>query len=87
MWRGILQKKVERVLQLYKLEHLISNDRLPVVPERNLGPRCLILIAFYRTEDEGVKEIRTRPNLLDSRFPCWETNIESLHSQDPPSGY
>jgi hypothetical protein len=72
---------------LYKLEHLVSNDHISVVPERNLGPRCLILIAFYRTEDEGVKEICTSPNLLNSRFPHWETHIESLHSQDPPSGY
>jgi hypothetical protein len=57
------------VLQLYKLEHLVSNDRIPVVPERNLGPRCLMLVAFYRTEDEGVKEICTRLNLLHSCFP------------------
>jgi hypothetical protein len=75
------------VLQSYKLEYLVSNDRTPVVPERNLGPRCLMLVAFYHMEDEGVKEIRTSPNLLHSRFPHWETHIESLHSQDPPSGY
>jgi hypothetical protein len=43
------------VLQLYKLEHLVSNDRMPVVPECNLGPLCLMLIAFYLIEDEGVK--------------------------------
>jgi hypothetical protein len=75
------------ILQLYKLEHLVSNNRIPVVPERNLGPRCLMLVAFYCTEDEGVKEISTSPNLLHSRFPRWETHIESLHSQDSPSGY
>jgi hypothetical protein len=46
-----------------------------------------MLLSFYRTEDEGVKEIRTHPNLLHSRFPHWETHIESLHSQDPTSGY
>jgi hypothetical protein len=46
-----------------------------------------MLIAFYRIEDEGVKWIRTSLNLLYSRFPRWETHIESLHSQDPPSGY
>jgi hypothetical protein len=34
------------ILQLYKLEYLVSNDRIPVVLERNLGPRCLMLIAF-----------------------------------------
>jgi hypothetical protein len=34
------------VLQLYKLEHLVSIDCISVVPERNLGPRCLMLIAF-----------------------------------------
>jgi hypothetical protein len=56
------------VLQLYKLEHLVSNG-IPVVPERNLGPQCLMLVAFYRTEDEGVKEIPTSLNLLHSRFP------------------
>jgi hypothetical protein len=75
------------ILQLYKLEHLVSNDHIPVVPERNLGPWCLMLVAFYRTEDEGVKEIRTNLNLLHSRLPHWETHIESLHSQDPPSDY
>jgi hypothetical protein len=72
---------------LYKLEHLVSNDRIPVVLECNLGPRCLMLVAFYHIEDEGVKEIHTSPNLLHSRFPRWETHIESLHSQDPSSGY
>jgi hypothetical protein len=46
-----------------------------------------MLIAFYRTEDEGVKEIHTHSNLLHSRFPHGETHIESLHSQDPTSGY
>jgi hypothetical protein len=75
------------VIQLYKLEHLVSNDHIPVVLECNFGPRCLMLIAFYYTEDEGVKEIHTHPNLLHSRFPCWETHIESLHSQNPTSGY
>jgi hypothetical protein len=39
------------VLQLYKLEQLVSNDHIPVVLECNLGPRCLMLIAFYRMED------------------------------------
>jgi hypothetical protein len=90
MWRGILQKKLREsftVLQLYKLEYLVSNNRILVVSEHNLGPRCLMLVAFYRTEDEGVKKIRTSPNLLHSRFPRWKTHIESLHSQDPPSGY
>jgi hypothetical protein len=38
-------------------------------------------------EEERVKEIRTSPNLLHSRFTRWETHIESLHSQLPPSGY
>jgi hypothetical protein len=47
----------------------------------------LMLIAIYRTEDDGVKEIHTSPNLLHSRFPRWKTHIESLHSQDPPLGY
>jgi hypothetical protein len=46
-----------------------------------------MLIVFNRTEDEGVKEIHTSLNLLHSRFPRWETHIESLHSQDLPSGY
>jgi hypothetical protein len=89
-WRGILRKKLRElftVLQLYKLEHLVSNDRIPVVLECNHGPRCLMLVAFYHMEDEGVKEIRTRPNLLHSCFPRWEAHIELLHSQDPPSGY
>jgi hypothetical protein len=46
-------KKVEsHSLHLYKLEYLVFNDRIPVAPERNLGPRCLMLIAFYHTEDE-----------------------------------
>jgi hypothetical protein len=75
------------VLQLYKLEHLVSNDCILVVLKHNLGPWCLMLIDFYCTEDEGVKEICTSPNLLHSHFPHWETHIESLHSQDPPSGY
>jgi hypothetical protein len=75
------------VLQLYKLEYLVSNDRIPVVPKHNLGPQCMMLIAFYRTEDKRVKKIRTSLNLLHSCFPRWETHIESLHSQDPPSGY
>jgi hypothetical protein len=90
MWKEILRKKLREsftVLQLYKLEYLVSNERILVVPERNLGPRCLMLIAFYRTEDEWVKEIRTSLNLLHSHFPRWETHIESLNSQDPPSGY
>jgi hypothetical protein len=90
MWKEILRKKLRElftVLQLYKLEYLVSNNCIPVVSERNLGPRCLMLVAFYRTEDEGVKEIRTSPNLLHFHFPCWETHIESLHSQDSPSGY
>jgi hypothetical protein len=26
------------LLQLYKLEHLVSNDHIPVVPKRNMGP-------------------------------------------------
>jgi hypothetical protein len=38
-------------------------------------------------EDEGVKEIRTSLNLLHSRFPRWETHINSLHSQILPSDY
>jgi hypothetical protein len=46
-----------------------------------------MLVAFYRMDDEGVKEIHTSTNLLHSRFPRWETHIESLHSQDPPSDY
>jgi hypothetical protein len=46
-----------------------------------------MLVVFYRMEDEGVKEIHTSPNLLHFRFPCWETNIELLDSQVPPSGY
>jgi hypothetical protein len=46
-----------------------------------------MFIAFYHTEDEGVKEIHTRLNLLHSYFPHWETHVESLHSQDPTSGY
>jgi hypothetical protein len=46
-----------------------------------------MLVAFYRMDDEGVKEIHTSTNLLHSRFPHWETHIESLHSQDPPSDY
>jgi hypothetical protein len=73
-WRGILRKKLGEsftVLQLYKLEHLVSNDHIPVVPECNLGPRCLMFIDFYCTEDEGVKE----------------THIESLHYQVLPFGY
>jgi hypothetical protein len=57
-------------------EHLVSNYSIPVVLERNLGPRCLMLIAFYRTDDEGVREIRTSPNLLHFLFPRWETHIE-----------
>jgi hypothetical protein len=46
-----------------------------------------MLVAFYYMEDEGVKEIRTSLNLLHSRFSHWETHIESLHSQDAPSGH
>jgi hypothetical protein len=67
---GNSTKKVESftILQLYTLEHLVSNNRIPVVPACSLGPRCLMLIAFYHTEDEGVKEIRTSLNLLHSRF-------------------
>jgi hypothetical protein len=45
----LLYKKLREyftVLQLYKLEHLVSNDRIPVVSEHNLGPRCLMLVAF-----------------------------------------
>jgi hypothetical protein len=38
-------------------------------------------------EDEGVKEIRTRLNLLLSHFPRWETHIELFHSLDLISGY
>jgi hypothetical protein len=52
-----------------------------------MGPQCLMLIVFYRTEDEGVKEIRTSLNLLHSCLPHWETHIESIHSQDLPSDY
>jgi hypothetical protein len=87
---GFYQKRLREsvtVLQLYKLEYLVSNDRILVILKCNLGPRCLMLIAFYCTEDEGVKEIHTCPNLLHSCFPPWETHIESLHSQDPTSGY
>jgi hypothetical protein len=43
------------LLQLYKLEHLVSNDHIPVISERNLGPRCLMLVTFYHTKDERVK--------------------------------
>jgi hypothetical protein len=75
------------VLQLYTLEYLVFNDRIPVVPKHNLGTWCLMLIAFYRTEDEAVKEIHTSTNLLHSCFCHWETHIESLHDQVPPSGY
>jgi hypothetical protein len=49
MWRGILRKKLREsftVLQLYKLEHLVFNDCILVVPKRNLGPQCLMLVAF-----------------------------------------
>jgi hypothetical protein len=38
-------------------------------------------------EYEGVMEIHKSLNLLHSRFPCWETHIDLLHSQVPPSGY
>jgi hypothetical protein len=74
-------------LQLYKLEYLVSNDCISVAPEHNLGPRCLMLVAFYRMEDERVKEIHTRLNLLHSHFPHCETHIELLHSQDSTSSY
>jgi hypothetical protein len=74
-------------LQLYKLEHLVSKDHIPVVLESNLGPPCLMLVAFYHTKDEGVMENCTSLNLLHSRFPRSETHIESLHSQDSPSSY
>jgi hypothetical protein len=33
------------ILQLYKLEYLVSNDRISYVLECNLGPRCLMLVA------------------------------------------
>jgi hypothetical protein len=42
-------KKVDRVIHstsINKLEHLVSNDHIAVDPERNMGPRCLMLIAF-----------------------------------------
>jgi hypothetical protein len=44
-------------------------------------------VAFYRMEDEWVKEIHTSPNFLHSHFPRWETHIELFHSQDPSSDY
>jgi hypothetical protein len=34
-----------------------------------------------------VKEIHKSLKLLHSRFPRWETHIESLDSHVPPSGY
>jgi hypothetical protein len=40
-WRGSFI-----VLQLYKLEHLVSNDYIPVVPECNLDLRCLMVFSF-----------------------------------------
>jgi hypothetical protein len=49
MWRGILRKKLREsfiVHQLYKLEHLVSNDHIPIVLERNLGPQRLMLVTF-----------------------------------------
>jgi hypothetical protein len=46
-----------------------------------------MLVAFYYMKDEGVKEICTRPNFLHSHFPHWETQIESIHSQNLTSGY
>jgi hypothetical protein len=88
-WRGILQKKLRgsfTILQLYKLEYLVSNDHILVVPERNLGPWCLMLVAFWCTKVEGMKEIHTSLNFMYSRFPHCETHIESLHSQVLPSG-
>jgi hypothetical protein len=42
------------VLQLYKLEHLVSNDHILVISECNLG---------HRVPDEGVKEVHTSPNI------------------------
>jgi hypothetical protein len=78
-------KKTERVIHSTSI--LVSNDCIPVVPKCNLDPGCLMLAAFYHTEDEGVKENCTRPNILHSFFARWETRIESFHSQDPPSGY
>jgi hypothetical protein len=89
-WRGILRKKLREslaVLQLYKLEYLVSNGHISVAPNRNLGPWCLMLVAFYCTEDEGAKEIHISLNLLHACFPHWDPHIESLHSQDPPFGY
>jgi hypothetical protein len=87
---GFYKKRLREsftVLQLYKLEDLVSNDHILIVSEHNLGHRCQMLVAFYRMEDEGVKEIHTHSNLLHSCFPHWETHIESLHSQDPTSVY
>jgi hypothetical protein len=49
MWRGFYEKKWSGsfiVLKLYKLEHLVSNDHILVLLECNLGPRCLMPIAF-----------------------------------------
>jgi hypothetical protein len=40
-WRGSFT-----VLQLYKLEHLVSNDHLSVILECNPGPWSLMLVAF-----------------------------------------
>jgi hypothetical protein len=40
-WRGSFT-----IFQLYKLEHLVSNDRILVVLEHNPSPLCLMLIVF-----------------------------------------
>jgi hypothetical protein len=40
-WRGSFT-----VLQLYKLQHLVSKDHILVVLEHNLGLQCLMVVAF-----------------------------------------
>jgi hypothetical protein len=47
-----------------------------------LGAWCSLPFTARR-----MKGVRTRPNLLHSRFSRWETHIDSLHSQNTTFGY
>jgi hypothetical protein len=77
---------VKRVIDntiIEKLEHLISNARIPLLPVRNPRPMGQKIADFY-AEEMDQNEIHMSPNFYYSHFPGYQTQSEPLDFEDPP---
>jgi hypothetical protein len=66
---------VKRVIDntiIEKLEHLISNARIPLLPVRNPRPMGQKIADFY-AEEMDQNEIHMSPNFYYSHFPSCQT--------------